>query len=100
MVIADNSHDTEGLHARRLGLGVEGRVATLIAEDDVWVNIGIEVRNAKCLYGVFERSLALATRVVGTSASGSVGAITIDVQVVIVACAAFEENGTGKIATV
>lgn len=64
------------------------------------MNIGIEIRNAECSHGILERSLALATGIVGTSASRVVGAITIDVEVVIVARTALEEDGTGKVTTV
>lgn len=98
LIVADNSHDAEGLHAGRLR--IKRRVAARVAKDNVRVNVSIEIRDAKRLHGVFEGGLALAGGIVGTSTSRIVCAITINVQIVIVACAALEENGAGEIATV
>ena len=98
LIVADNSHDAERLHARRLR--VERRVAARVTKDNVRVNVGIEVRDAERPHGVLEGGLALASGVIGTSTSRVVGAITVNIQVVIIACAALEENSAGQVATV
>lgn len=79
VVVAHNCHHTQRLHANALRL--KGRLAVLVAKDDIGVDVGIEVRNAIRLDGVLEGSLALTRLVVGAFAGLVVGAVTVDIHV-------------------
>lgn len=79
LVVANNSHNRERLDAVRLG--VEGGVAssaTLVAKDDIRVNIGIEIllAGAVAADGAGERGLALG--VGGLAAAAIVGSTALD----------------------
>lgn len=95
--VADDSHDAQGLHP--LLLRVEGGRVSLVAEDHVWVKVGVQVRDAVAAHGVFESGLALAGWVVRASPGLVVGAVTVDIHVVVVAVA-FQEDSPWDITTV
>ena len=60
-------------------LRVEGRRGSLVAEDDVRMDIGIQVRNAVLRDSVDKGGLALARRIIGTVASRVVGSVAVNV---------------------
>lgn len=98
LVIADDGHDAQRLHA--LGLRVETRRSTFVAKHNIGVLVRIQIRDAVRLDGVLEGSLALAAGIVGATAGRVVGAITVNVHVVIVARASLEEDGVGNVGAV
>lgn len=83
-----------------MSLGVEGRRGALVAKYNVGVDVGIKVGDAIGGDGILEGSLALARGVIGTGTAGSVGAVAVNVHVVVVAAAALEEDGAVDVATV
>ena len=102
MVVAYNSHDTKGFHAilSRVELGA----APLIAKDDVWVEVGVQVvdANVHLLNLAFERRLALSGRIIGTLATRSVGSVAVNIHVGVLAAiaAAVDEDGSLNVAAV
>lgn len=77
MVVADNSHDTQWLHA--MILGVEGRIGPLVAKDNVRVDVGIQVRNAVLRDSVDKGSLALTRGIIAAVAARVVGSVAVNV---------------------
>lgn len=93
LVVADNSHHTQRLQTAAL------RIVRLRSKHNIGVKVGVQVRNAVARDGVFEGGLALTTGVVGAVSSGVVGAIAVDIHVVILALT-LEEYGVGNVTTV
>ena len=77
LVVANNSHDTQWVHA--MVLRVEGRRSSLIAEDNIRVDVGIKVLNTVLRDGIHEGGLALARGVIGAVAAGVVGSVAVNV---------------------
>lgn len=102
MVIAHNSHDTKRLHS--ILTRVELRAAPLVAEDDVWVEVRVQVFNANLhrLDLAFKRRLALSGRVIGALAARPVGSVAVNVHVGVLAAiaAAVDEDGSLNVAAV
>lgn len=98
LVIAHDGHDAKRLHP--LALRVERRAGALVSKDDVRVDVGIEIGNTVRLDGVLEGRLPLATGVVCAAAGRVVGAVAVNVHVVVVAAAPLEEDGVGDISAV
>lgn len=80
-------------------LRVERRRGSLITEDNVRVDIGIQVRNAVLRDSVDKGSLALTRGVIAAVAARVVGSVAVNVQVVILTIT-LEEDGVGQITTV
>lgn len=97
LVVTDDSHDAERLDT--VILGPEGRARTLIAKDDVRVQVCIEIADAVVAHRVLERSLALARGIIRAVASMVVGAVAVNVHVVVLVVS-LEEDGVGDIAAV
>jgi hypothetical protein len=93
LIVADNSHHTQRLKAAALG------VIRLRSKDNIGVKVGVQVRDAVARNGVFESGLALTTGVIGAVSSGVVGAIAVNIHVVILALT-LEKNGIGNVTTV
>lgn len=92
MVIAHNGHDGKWLHAILLRVKVRRLV-----DDDIWVNIGVQIADAKRSNGIFERCCAITAGVIRAIASGGISAIAINVHVVIVSGPSFQKDGIGDI---
>lgn len=97
LVVAHNSHDAERLDT--VILWAEGRVSTLVAKHDIRVQVGIEIADTKVLHSALEGRLALSRGIIGTVASMVVGAVTVNVHVVVLVVA-LEEDGVGDVAAV
>lgn len=93
LVVADDSHDGERLHA--VLLRVKER---RLVKDHIWVNVGIEVLDAILAHSVLECRGAEARGVIGAVACLVVGTVAVDIHVII-AIGAFEEDGIGNITT-
>lgn len=80
MVVANNSHDRERLHA--VLLGVEERS---LVEHDIRMDVGIQVTDTVLGNSVLEGSLSVTRGVIGAVASLVISTITIDIHVIITA---------------
>lgn len=98
LVIAHDGHDAKWLHP--IFLRAERRAGALVSKDDVRVDVGIEIGNTVHLDGVLEGRLPLATGVVCAAAGRVIGAVAVNVHVVIVAAAPLEEDGVGEISAI
>ena len=102
MAVAYNSHDTKRLHAilSRVELGT----APLVAKDNVWVEVGVQVVDASVqrLNLALERGLSLSGRVIGAFATGPVGSVAVDIHVDVLAAiaTAVKEDGSLDVAAV
>lgn len=85
LVVAHDGHNTERLHS--LALRIEGWASTLISEDNIRMNVCIEVGNAIGLHGVLEGSFSLTTGVICAATARVIGAIAVNVHVIVVAIA-------------
>lgn len=81
-------------------LRVKGWAVLLVAKDHVRVEVGIEVGDAVLLHIVLEGGLALSAGVIGAFTSRVVGTIAVDVEIVVVAGLALEEDGIRQVSTV
>lgn len=92
LVVTHHCHNRQRFHA------ILARVKKrLLVEHDVWVNVGVEVRDAVALHGVLEGCLAVARRIVGAVASLVVSAVAVHIHVVV-AVGALEKDGIGDVA--